>query len=81
MSFPGRISGLNEFGIFVQLERTLIEGMVRLVSLGDSFVYLPDRQELVGEFSGKRFSLGREVVVRLVEVHLDSLEITFELVK
>ncbi len=79
--FSGRISGLNEFGIFVQLERTLIEGMVRLVSLGDSFVYLPDRQELVGEFSGKRFSLGREVVVRLVEVHLDSLEITFELVK
>ncbi|MBQ4132631.1 MAG: RNB domain-containing ribonuclease [Desulfovibrionaceae bacterium] len=78
--FNGRISGLNEFGIFIQLEHNLTEGVIRLTSLNDHFAYLPDRQELAGRFSGRRFSLGQELRAKLVEAHLDNLELTFELV-
>ena len=79
--FACRVSGVSEFGVFVQLERTLVEGMIRLASLDDNFIYFPERQELLGEYTRRRFSLGQSLRVRLVEVHLANLEITFELIK
>ena len=77
--FKGLISGITDFGIFVQLEHNLVEGMVRLGSIDDKFIYFPERQELLGQYTRKRFALGQELEVRVVEVHISNLEITFEL--
>lgn len=79
--FRGLISGVMDFGIFVQLDLNLVEGMIRLASLDDNFLYFPERQELLGQYTRKRFGLGQEVLVRVVEVHLSNLEITFELLE
>lgn len=78
--FLGVISGVTEFGIFVELKANMVEGMIRLQSLNDHFIYFPERQELLGEHTKQRFRLGQEVQVKLVEVHLHNLEITFELI-
>ena len=77
--FKGLISGITDFGIFVQLEHNLVEGMVRLGSIDDKFIYFPERQELLGQYTRKRFALWQELEVRVVEVHISNLEITFEL--
>ncbi|MDY7001984.1 MAG: ribonuclease R, partial [Thermodesulfobacteriota bacterium] len=67
-AFTGIISGLADFGFWVELNEVMAEGMVRLSTLTDDYyVFLPDRQELIGERTGKRFKLGQSVRVRLAE--------------
>lgn len=76
--FAGVVSGVSEFGFFVELEALPVEGMVRLATLDhDWFVLDPDRQELVGQGTGQRFRLGNRVNVRLTDVHVGRLEISF----
>ena len=79
-TFSGVISGVLDFGFFVELDRMPVEGMVRLETLQDDwYVYDPDRQELVGAGTGRQFRLGQPLTVRLASVHVGRLEINFEL--
>ena len=78
--FDGIISGISDFGMFVELPSVMAEGMVLLSSLKDDFYeYSADRQELRGTGSGRCFRLGQSVSVILVWVHLGRLEVTLEL--
>ena len=78
--FDGVISGVTEWGIYVELVDTLIEGMVRRTEMfRDYFIYDPDEQALIGQRTGKRYRLGDEVRVRVVDVDLVKKHITFEL--
>lgn len=66
--FKGRITGVTRFGLFVRLEETGADGLVPVSSLGDEYFHHDERsQSLVGERSGRRWTLGRQVDVRLVE--------------
>lgn len=84
-AFSGIISGVMDFGFFVELEGMPVEGMVRLGSqasgLRDWFEYNADRQELIGQNTGQRFHLGQPVKVRLTDVHVGRLEINLELLE
>ena len=67
-SFSGRITGVTRFGLFIRLDETGADGLVPVSSLGDEYFTHDDRSHaLVGERSGKRWTLGRKVEVRLVE--------------
>ncbi len=78
--FTGVISGIIDFGFFVEFNEVLAEGMVRLSSLDDDYYgYLPERQELVGERTGRSFRLGQAVTVRLAEVNVARLEVNLTL--
>ena len=67
-SFPGRITGVTRFGLFVRLEETGADGLVPVSTLGDEYFTHDDRSHaLVGERTGRRWTLGRAVEVRLVE--------------
>lgn len=78
--FSGIISAITDFGIFVELEKEMIEGMIPLSSLDDDYyVYLPDQFALVGERTGKRFVLGQRLEVRLANVNIDEGEVTLEM--
>jgi ribonuclease R len=67
-TFPGRITGVTRFGLFVRLEETGADGLVPVSSLGDEYFTHDDRSHaLVGERTGRRWTLGRPVEVRLVE--------------
>ncbi|MCC8194738.1 MAG: ribonuclease R [Deltaproteobacteria bacterium] len=75
-TFSGVVSGLTEFGIFVETGETMTEGMVRLASMDDDFyVYHPERQELRGERTGRSYRLGQEVSVTVTDVSMARLEI------
>jgi ribonuclease R len=79
-SFTGVISSLADFGFWVELEDVLAEGMVRLSTIHDDYyLFRPEKQDLVGKRTGKRFYLGQKVLVELQEVSLDRLEVDFVL--
>ena len=66
--FSGRITGVTRFGLFVRLEETGADGLVPVRDLGDEFFIHDDRAHaLVGQRTGKRWTLGRMVDVRLLE--------------
>ncbi|HZV84212.1 MAG TPA: ribonuclease R [Brevundimonas sp.] len=67
-SFPGRITGVTRFGLFVRLAETGADGLVPVSSLGGEYFHHDDRSHaLVGERSGQRWTLGRTVEVKLME--------------
>ncbi|MBT8204002.1 MAG: ribonuclease R [Eudoraea sp.] len=84
-AFKGVISGVTEWGIYVEIIENKCEGMVRIRDLRDDYYTFDERQyALVGERSGKILQLGDEVEVSvkntdLVRRHLDfNLVGTFE---
>jgi ribonuclease R len=67
-AFEGRITGVTRFGLFVRLKETGADGLVPVSSLGTEYFHHDDRSHaLVGERTGRRWRLGAEVEVRLVE--------------
>jgi ribonuclease R len=66
--FQGRITGVTRFGLFVRLNETGADGLVPISSLGGEYFRHDERAHaLVGERTGGRWRLGREVDVRLKE--------------
>lgn len=79
-SFPGRVSGVQAFGMFVELEDIFVEGLVHVTALQDDYYHFEeDLQRLVGYNRRRIFQIGDSVQVRLVRVDLDGREIDFEL--
>lgn len=81
-TFNGIISGVTSFGIFVELNDFLIEGMVHITNLKDDYyIYEETKYRLIGEHHGQVYQLGDPVVVTVVLVKLDERIIDFELVE
>ena len=66
--FAGRVTGVTRFGLFVRLAETGADGLIPVSSLGEEYFVHDDRAHaLVGQRTGARWRLGREVEVRLRE--------------
>jgi ribonuclease R len=77
--FDGIVSGLTNYGIYVELSNT-VEGMVSLRLLDfDFFVFHEDKYELVGECTGRVFRLGDKVRVRAIRADKLTRTIDFQL--
>lgn len=79
--FDGIISGVTDYGFYVELENT-IEGMVRIATIPDDyFIYNEEKMEIVGKETGIIYRMGQGVKVQAV--HVDKLLrlIDFELAK
>ncbi|MBP3774102.1 MAG: ribonuclease R [Bacteroidaceae bacterium] len=78
--FKGKISGVNEFGIYVEVDETLCEGMVGLHSLMDDYYEFDERNYcLVGRRHHRRYSIGDPVVVRVAHANLERRQLDYEL--
>lgn len=77
--YDGIISGVQEFGFFVELENT-IEGLVKVESIkGDYYVFDNDLMALIGKKSKKKYSFGDKVKVKVTRADKDRSEIDFEI--
>ena len=64
-TFEGVISGVTEWGFFVELPNT-VEGLVRVTELKDDYYqFFEDSYELVGEVTNHRYKLGQTVRIRV----------------
>ncbi len=79
--FDGVISGITNWGIYVELPNT-VEGMVHVSNLTDDyFQYREDTYEMVGEVTGIRYKLGQKVRIRVEDTDRMMRTIDFVFVK
>ncbi|HSC47452.1 MAG TPA: ribonuclease R [Gammaproteobacteria bacterium] len=79
--FEGLVTGVTNFGLFVQIKDLYVEGLIHITSLpSDYYTHDPVGHRLVGERSGRVFRLTDPLKVRVAAVNLDERKIDFELV-
>jgi ribonuclease R len=78
--FDGIVSGVVDFGLFVQLDGLQVDGLLHVSALGaDYFGRDSSGFRMIGRSSGKIFRLGDRVRVRVTNVSLDDRRVDFEL--
>ncbi len=79
--FEGIVSGVTEWGIYVEMTKTHCEGMVRLADIkGDYFTFDEDNYRVVGNNTGRVIMLGDDVKVRVLRTDINRRIIDLELV-
>lgn len=79
--FVGTISGIQEWGLYVELNDNKCEGMVPTRDLDDDFYIFDEKNyQMVGEHSRKTFQLGDEVVIRVAKCNLEKKQMDFEMI-
>jgi ribonuclease R len=80
--FSGIISGLTEWGMYVEIIANKCEGMIRLRDLNDDFYVLDEKNYcIIGQRRKKKYQLGDEVRILVKKVDLNKRQIDFTLVK
>jgi len=80
-TFDALISGVTEWGLFVEIQENKCEGLVRLQDIDDDFyVFDEDNFCVVGYRSGRKYQLGDRVMVMLKKADLVRKQLDFELI-
>ena len=78
--FDGVISGVAEWGIYVEITQNKCEGMIPIRDLGgDYYVFDEKNYCLIGQRTRKRFSLGDLLTVKVARANLDKRQLDFAL--
>jgi ribonuclease R len=80
-AFDGVVAAVVEFGLFVELQRWFVEGLVRVEELGGAFELDPVHHALVDPGSGRAFRVGDEVRVEVVSASPSRRRIELRLVE
>tara|TARA_B110000902_G_C14278565_1_gene575832 strand:- start:892 stop:3024 length:2133 start_codon:yes stop_codon:yes gene_type:complete len=76
--FSGVISGVTEWGIYVELEKNKCEGLVRISSIkGDFYVFDKNTYSVIGKSSKNKYQLGDTVNIKIKNTDLDKKQIDF----
>jgi ribonuclease R len=79
--FDGVITGVMEFGLFVELRDLLIQGLVHVRELDDDYYMYDERQyALRGRSRGRQYRLGDHIRVRTVSVDPEHRELNLAIV-
>jgi len=79
--YSGIISGVTNFGMFVELENT-VEGLIRMSDMYDDYYSFHEQHmALIGERTSNIFRIGDSVRIRVMRVNLDEYTIDFELLE
>lgn len=80
--FVGHISGLTEWGMYVEIEPTHIEGMIALRSIKSDFFEFDEKlYRIKGRRTRKIYRLGDEVRIRVSNTNLEQRLLDYELVE
>ena len=81
-TFPGRISGVTRFGLFVNLDGTGADGLIPIRNIGQEFFRHDEgRQLLIGERSGETYGLGDRLKVKLADADTATGGLLFDIVE
>jgi ribonuclease R len=77
-TFSGIITSVNSFGVFVELDKIYVDGLVHITALdNDYYHYDPVGHRLTGERTGKVLRLGDPISIKVANVNLDERKIDF----
>ena len=78
--FDGIITGVTDWGIYVEEKNSRCEGMIRLSSMkSDFFTNEPNKYRIKGNRTGKVYTLGDEIRVKLTRADMEERVLDFEL--
>ncbi len=77
--YQGIISGVTNFGFFVELEN-LVQGLVHISTLDGYYNYVPEILSLVRDDNGKKYRIGDEVTVVVTAASKENSTVDFEVV-
>ncbi len=78
-NYEGIVSGVTEWGVFVEITETKCEGMIRVQDMDDDYYEFDERNmRLVGSKNKKMITLGDKVLVRVVNTDIDRRTIDLE---
>ena len=79
--YEGVISGVTEWGIYVEIKENKVEGMVALRNMEDDFyIYDEKNFRIIGRHLGKTYNLGDEVMIKIVNTNIQKKQIDFQFV-
>ena len=79
--YDGVISGVTDWGIYVELNENKCEGMIPIRCLSDDYYEFDEKNYcIVGRHTGKRYQLGDELTVKIAKTDLVKKQLDFELV-
>ncbi len=77
--YDGIVSGVTEWGVFVEITETKCEGMIRVQEMNDDYYAFDERNmRLVGSKTKRMITLGDKVLVRVVNTDIDRRTIDLE---
>ena len=80
-TFKGTITGVTKWGIYVAEIETMCEGMIHISNLGEDYFNFDEKTySIVGEKSGKKFTLGNPVTFKVKAADIDKRMLDFGLV-
>jgi ribonuclease R len=80
--FPGVVTGITNFGVFIQLQTYLIDGLIRYENLMDDWWDVDDKAGFArAQRSGTRIGIGDPCIVRIVKVDPARRELDLRVVK
>jgi ribonuclease R len=80
--YAGTVTAVTSFGLFVTLDALYVEGLVHITELGGEYYRFDEiKQELRGERTGVRYTVGARVRVQVSRVDLDGRKIDFRMVR
>ncbi len=81
-TFEGTISGIKDFGMYVEEKKTKAEGLIHISEIGDEFFEFDEKNyRLIGQKTKTAYQLGDEVKVILKNADLEQKQLRFELIK
>ncbi|MDR1681371.1 MAG: ribonuclease R [Prevotellaceae bacterium] len=79
--FAGTVSGVTEWGLYVEIDEHHIEGMVSTRSLRDDYYVFDEKLfQLVGQHSGRRYQLGDAVRIKVKRANLEQKQLDYALI-
>jgi ribonuclease R len=79
-TYSGYVTGVQAFGLFVELDEVYVQGLVHVSSMSDDYYQFDEKAHtLRGENTGKAYRLGDKVAVQVARVDLEQRKIDFAL--
>lgn len=79
-TFDGVVSGITEWGVYVEIIENKCEGMIPIRDLDDDFYILDEKNYcLVGRIHHKKYQLGDPLTIRVAKANLDKKQLDFAL--
>lgn len=80
--FAGVISGVTEWGLYVEINENKCEGMIPMRDLGDDYYDFDEKNYcLIGRRHHKKFSLGDPITIKVARANLEKKQLDFALVE
>ena len=80
--FKGTISGVTDWGIYVELDDNKCEGMISIHSMEDDFYFFDEKNYCIsGMHNNIDYTLGDSVTIKIAKANLEKKQLDFVLVK